>query len=474
MISRGKNHAVLFIDSVGWANSKGYAKDIIGFDFRVNYYRQFDGSRWISEKDHQVVNKFFSEKLNNDPGFLYRAGIKIEKNCLSLINFVNKYKDEDWSVYSSQKLISLFRKLFDLSAKVWGGPWAYGYYFYFNDVYLSEFQKLLEEKLKKKDFEKVWNYTIRPEKITFIGQEKLALLKLAKKLLKIKKIPVKDIKKHLKKFAFTSKYYFWGEGLSFEQINNELKKLIKSGEKNIDQELNKFKTINIDLDNFPLSIYEKWIIKSTRKIACAFNFTDEAYNHYTFYLKPFFQEIARRLKISYEELVSMRFQEIQESLANGKVSVSRKELKERYKDHALIFAKNKVYILSGKDLQKYRQTELKEEVVKDVNEFRGTVAFKSGVLIRANAMIIKSHEQISSFKEGWILVTQMTNPTYLPAMKKSKAIITDEGGLLCHAAIISRELGIPCIIGTKIATQVLKDGQLVEVDADKGVVRIIK
>ena len=59
----------------------------------------------------------------------------------------------------------------------------------------------------------------------------------------------------------------------------------------------------------------------------------------------------------------------------------------------------------------------------------------------------------------------------VPYLKNASAIATDEGGLTCHAAIISRELKIPCIIGTKISTKVLKDGDLVEVDAEKGVVR---
>jgi len=68
----------------------------------------------------------------------------------------------------------------------------------------------------------------------------------------------------------------------------------------------------------------------------------------------------------------------------------------------------------------------------------------------------------------------MTNPNMMPLIRKAKAIITDEGGITCHAAIISRELNIPCIIGTKIATKVLKDGDRVEVDADKGIVRKLK
>ena len=79
--------------------------------------------------------------------------------------------------------------------------------------------------------------------------------------------------------------------------------------------------------------------------------------------------------------------------------------------------------------------------------------------------------QFRKFKIGNILITQMTSPNYLPILNKAKAIITDEGGICSHASIISRELNIPCIIGTKVATQVLKDGDLVEVDANQGIVK---
>jgi phosphohistidine swiveling domain-containing protein len=87
---------------------------------------------------------------------------------------------------------------------------------------------------------------------------------------------------------------------------------------------------------------------------------------------------------------------------------------------------------------------------------------------------ILSSDEIANFQEGNILVTVYTAPEFVPAMKKAAAIVTDTGGLTCHAAIVSRELGKPCIIGTKNATKVLKDGDLVEVDADAGVIRILK
>jgi len=88
--------------------------------------------------------------------------------------------------------------------------------------------------------------------------------------------------------------------------------------------------------------------------------------------------------------------------------------------------------------------------------------------------IVESVEDIKKMNKGDILLSETTYPALLPAMKIAGAIITNIGGLTCHAAIVSRELGIPCVIGTKIATKVLRDGDLVEVDADKGVVRIIK
>jgi len=86
------------------------------------------------------------------------------------------------------------------------------------------------------------------------------------------------------------------------------------------------------------------------------------------------------------------------------------------------------------------------------------------------AHVILSVENVSEFQNGEILVTEMTTPDWVPTMKKAKAIVTDAGGMTCHAAIVSRELGIPCITGTKNGTQTIQSGQEVTVDAKMGVV----
>jgi len=106
-------------------------------------------------------------------------------------------------------------------------------------------------------------------------------------------------------------------------------------------------------------------------------------------------------------------------------------------------------------------------------EIKG-VAVSQGVVKGKAKIILDFKKDVLKMKKGDILITDETDSTILPLILKAKAIITDTGGLLCHAAIVSRELKIPCVVGTKIATQVLKDGDLVEVDANKGVVKILK
>jgi pyruvate,water dikinase len=84
--------------------------------------------------------------------------------------------------------------------------------------------------------------------------------------------------------------------------------------------------------------------------------------------------------------------------------------------------------------------------------------------------VIKSHEESDRLADGNVLVTHMTAPDWVPLMRRAAAIVTDSGGMTCHAAIVSRELGIPCVVGTGEATARLRDDELVTVDAGNGVV----
>lgn len=90
---------------------------------------------------------------------------------------------------------------------------------------------------------------------------------------------------------------------------------------------------------------------------------------------------------------------------------------------------------------------------------------------RGRVRVIRRIDQCNKVRLGDILVSPMTTPNFLPAMQRAAAFVTDEGGLTCHAVIVAREMKKPCVIGTKVATEVLKDGDRVEVDAERGIVR---
>jgi pyruvate,water dikinase len=78
---------------------------------------------------------------------------------------------------------------------------------------------------------------------------------------------------------------------------------------------------------------------------------------------------------------------------------------------------------------------------------------------------------LKEFEDGEILVTTMTQPNMVFLMKRAAAIVTNEGGMVSHAAIVSREFGVPCVVGTRKGTKVLKTGDRVIVDANKGIVK---
>lgn len=153
---------------------------------------------------------------------------------------------------------------------------------------------------------------------------------------------------------------------------------------------------------------------------------------------------------------------------NNKVLLSEEELINRSNGLA-IFCEGSDYSLlidsSFKNLQKYL-------IGNDETELKGVSAYKG--YAKGIVRIILDPFKVSEFNEGDILVTGMTRPEFLPLMQKASAFVTDAGGVLSHAAIVARELGKPCVLATQKATKILKDGDLIEVDGDKGIVRLLK
>ena len=131
----------------------------------------------------------------------------------------------------------------------------------------------------------------------------------------------------------------------------------------------------------------------------------------------------------------------------------------------------KIQFSTGDGGSQIAKQELGDQKIAEVNSVKGMPAYKGRA--KGVARVLTRKEQVSNFQEGEILITTMSSPEYVPAIKKAKAIVTDEGGVLCHAAIVAREFKIPCVIGTHNATSVFKSGDQIEVDAESGLVKKI-
>ena len=286
--------------------------------------------------------------------------------------------------------------------------------------------------------------------------------------------------KGLKETAILARYiytdYFTAQNLNF--VEDRIKDIVDRKEE-VEEKINNQKKI-IKKNTESLSVKIK---KETQKVKDIVEYTQFVINQRDLRKDPIakFQtvmydlasEIFKRIKLPEESFLGFITDEIIEMDVDDKKSIL-KELEMRKSGVAVLIRPDSSYeILHMKFEDALKKL---DDIVHGIKhdgkkELKGSPASKGFVSGKVRIVIDVKN---AIFKEGEILVTSMTRPEFVPLMKKAGGIITNEGGITSHAAIISRELGIPCIIGTKIATKILHDGDLVEVDADKGVVRIME
>jgi len=219
------------------------------------------------------------------------------------------------------------------------------------------------------------------------------------------------------------------------------------------------------IDYLPENLKEKFSPSFTKARVVTekldlFNTTDNILRSYSNF-------IARKTSYSQNSTEFLTIEEMIEFLKNN-ILPQEQELKERSKGLVIFYEGNKSTFLTNARYRAFMDL-LVNRYKSDIN---GNTAY--GGVARGIARVVFDPRTVRKFNKGDVLVTGMTRPEFLPLMKKASAFITDAGGLLSHAAIVARELKKPCILATEIATKVIKDGDLVEVNADKGMVRILK
>ena len=224
---------------------------------------------------------------------------------------------------------------------------------------------------------------------------------------------------------------------------------------------------SIDLENV-LEPNFKEALETLQKLAFWKNARIDVMSFADSLIQPIYDEIAHFLKIPSEHLFAMTSNEIIKSLNAGKVCVPKNTINSRLKSFCIILYKGKI---------DFYKTTVATKITKNVKNVKqpqklyGFVA--SNGVAKGQVRIVNNNKDLKLFVKGEILVTKMTRPEYGSALDKASGFITEEGGLLCHAAIISREMKKPCITNVKNVTNLLKTGTTVNLDANKGTINII-
>ncbi|NQU99095.1 hypothetical protein HQ533_06570 [Candidatus Woesearchaeota archaeon] len=396
--------------------------------------------------------------------------------------------------YSNKKLITKYQELAKYYYQSTGIPHVIEGYSLTRDVRLKALLRAeLEKNEKGEKFNKYFTLVTNPVEKSFINEYNNALsdiYQLIKKErltndFKEKEVDVllKEIKKYKNiwnKLEFLEKKFYWIRAsykealkLKVKDFFIEIKNMIKENEK-----FNK-----ISGEHFIKNLEKKnKIIKQLRfcePLANVIWLTDfltawqDERKKYMLIgccgLELFIEEMSKRFNIKRQHLRYL----LPEEITVEKLKTSPKEFYEnRIKGCFVVYEGTNYDVFTKKDFTEFKKELQKHEDGEEVKDLHGMCA--SVGKITGKVKICKTIKDIKNFKKGEILVTGMTRPEFVPAMSKAAAIVTDEGGITSHAAVISRELGTPCVIGTKIASKVLKNGDLVEVNANHGLVNIIR
>lgn len=316
----------------------------------------------------------------------------------------------------------------------------------------TKLRSALSEKLPSEKVEELIGKLNIPLEDNFYKQEEYDL------------VNTNNLSEHVKKYNWLNARYGEDRTYTIEEAQEKLDEISKKEfldkwkkDKNELKKIISYAKDLLDEEAYLVDIFQYIIYYRTQRT--------DIMNKAAFLAIPMLEATAKSNGLTYEQFMRCSALEILEN------KIPTKEvLDERMGGCSTILDNGKVNCLTGRESEDL--INFFEEDVNDVEELKGSVA--CGGNIKGMVKIINNKEDFDKIKMGDILVTSMTTPEMIPIMKKAVAFITDEGGITCHAAIIAREMDKPCIIGTKIATRVLKDGVEVEVDADKGIVKIIK
>ena len=452
----------------------------LGVGFKNQLYVPENGKHtfYLDANEYQAFEEGIVRKIKADKDFLRNQIKACLKDSEEFIR-TSKKCSKTARKKSPRALIKDYKKyldkFYDFYVHMWG---THPIVDYLENTLKENLKEELKKRKKKGLFDQYLRVLTEKTGLIEVEKERIEFLEIGVKVKaaqgRITKPIDKLLDRHVKKYGWLPFYGFdlpvWDK-MHFLNVLREIKnpnqklkktkKEFKEKRERLEKVKKEFKENKEFLDL--IDLVQKYLVLRTDRA--------DVFRKGLYFLRPFLFEIAKRANLNYMDIIHLTPQEVIDFLEKRRLP--KLGLIKKRQKHFLIISKwGKAKLVSeAKTIQKIIKEELGEEEVK-ITTLEGKTVFPG--IVKGKVRIIKTIKDIKKISKGDVLVTSMTTPDMTIGIHKAVALVTDEGGITCHAAIVSREFGIPCVIATKHATQVFKDGDLVEVDAEKGIVRKLK
>lgn len=425
---------------------------------------------YFPRENMERMSDFYYGQEKVKPGFAAALKKHWQKTEVAkLEKIIHKIEKEDMGLFNNKELIFLFEQFTDIYVAFWKEAIFLDSFDVTSDTILEKALEKENKKISDKDIVLLTS----PRELSWMQKEKEAALKLARQK---ESNPgfIKKVQAHAAAYHWIFNDYAVIHSLDWRFFLLEIKKLRK------DKRLYQKEKHAIDLVKSTAkrqqALSKKLKFSSNLVVTTDFLLTlaswrdwRKAYNQKANgVLYKFMQEFNGRTGFSKDEIEYLWWWEILKIF-----KLKKQDARHAWARHRGLFSvgdlKKREKVFLGKDageMARFMQARFNGG-----NSLSGRPV--SGGMVQGKVKIVRTQHDFCKMKRGDILVAPNTRPEYLPIMKIAGAIISVEGGLTCHTAIVARELKIPAVIGVQGAMSALKDGQLVEVDADKGVVRKI-
>ncbi len=469
-------------------------------DTFVRIYLEKESNRTLQRMKRNII-----KEINQNPEFPREYLAKLLNHSRSLNRLLLSLYEKDLSGLSNRKLFSDFSKIYrklildgasifpayfvrqrnlEPAEKLFGSDAKYQpYNLAISLIFDSMMKKILSRKVRNR--ERVNEYLSILHSSPYlspIAEEEREMLKLVMDFRRGHEREIdKKLREHLKKYAWIPTDFGFGKPWNTGDVKKRFGKFLRLSLSELEERLKKIESYTSEIRERKEELIRSLNLpKDVQKIIELVEVTGfiRLYRRYNwaqvfYYAAPLLEEMRKRLKLSMSDLLFCTYEEIRNALLHQR-KIDQSTIAPRKKRYAIHFTPERIAYYAGSSVEEFLASQqfYEPEEKTERKTIEGTVACRGKV--RGIAKIVLNLSDMKKVREGEILVAHETTPDFLPVMERASAFVTDEGGLSCHAAIVAREMGKPCVVGTKIATRVLRDGDFIEVDAVNGVIKIIK